>query len=134
MLPDATPCMVEADPLWLGPDQATSLALIVNEFLTNAIKHGADGSTITVKLGRSTEGCRLAVRSRGTLPPRYDPSQTSGFGMRMVLAMVTQLGGRLEASTMSGETEFAVTFEPKIPQPTVLAVVQGGADRQQTLS
>jgi len=134
MLPDATPCMVEADPLWLGPDQATSLALIVNELLTNAVKHGADGSVITVKLGRSTEGCRLAVRNFGTLPPRYDPSQTSGFGLRMVLAMVKQLDGRLEASTMSGETEFAVTFEPKIPQPTVLAVVQGGTDWQRSLS
>src|SRR5215212_9332683 len=112
-------CVVEADPILLGPDQAMPLALIVNELITNAVKHGGGAhSGVTVKLGRSSEGCRLAVRNQGTLPAGYRPESSRGFGMRMVTSMVDQLGGRLETASMAGETEFAVTFQPKIQQPT----------------
>jgi two-component sensor histidine kinase len=79
-----------------------------------------------VKLGRSNEGCRLAVRNRGVLPPGYDPGAARGFGMQMVSNLVVQLRGRLQSSTMAGETEFAVTFPLKTPQPTILGVVEGG--------
>jgi two-component sensor histidine kinase len=115
---------VEADPVLLGPDQAMPLALIVNELVTNAVKHGGGAQAgVTVKLGHSSEGCRLAVRNRGTLPTGYRPEASRGFGMRMVTSMVGQLGGRLEAASMAGETEFAVTFQPKVEQPPLLTVV-----------
>ncbi|HZP76371.1 MAG TPA: histidine kinase dimerization/phosphoacceptor domain -containing protein [Pseudolabrys sp.] len=120
-------CTVEADPLLLSPDQAMPLALIVNELITNAIKHGTPNAPVTVKLGRSNGGCRLAVRNRGTLPIGYEPAAAPGFGMRMVLGMVKQLDGRLEASCMAEETEFAVTFKASLPQPATLSVVDGGA-------
>jgi two-component sensor histidine kinase len=78
---------------------------------------------VTVKLGRSTGGCRLAVRNGGTLPPNYDPAKGTGFGMQMVSRIVDQLNGKLEASSMGGETEFAISFTPAEPQPTILTVV-----------
>jgi two-component sensor histidine kinase len=119
-------CVVEADPVLLGPNQAMPLALIVNELVTNAVKHGGGPEAgVTVKLGRSSEGCRLAVRNLGTLPAGYRPESTRGFGMRMVISMVAQLEGRLEAASMAGETEFAVTFQPKVPQPMELRVIEG---------
>jgi two-component sensor histidine kinase len=120
-------CAVEADPILLGPDQAMPLALVVNELVTNAVKHGGGpDASVTIKLGRSSEGCRLAVRNRGTLPAGYRPENSRGFGMRMVISMVEQLNGRLEAASMAGETEFAVSFGPKHQQPTLLTLV---ADR-----
>ncbi|HEV2602076.1 MAG TPA: cache domain-containing protein [Microvirga sp.] len=125
MLPQSAPIVVDADPILLSPEQAMPLALVVNELVTNAIKHGGVDPAITVKLGRSSEGCRLAVRNRGELPPGYDPSTTRGFGMRMVRSTMAQLQGRLEAASMGSETEFAVTFEPTVTQPT-LRVVEGG--------
>jgi two-component sensor histidine kinase len=120
-------CAVEADPVLLGPDQAMPLALIANELVTNAVKHGGGAQAgVTVKLGHSSEGCRLAVRNRGTLPTGYRPEASRGFGMRMVTSMVGQLEGRLEAASMAGETEFAVTFRPKIEQSPLLTVVSNG--------
>ncbi len=101
------------------------LALVVNELVTNAIKHGGQEPAIIVKLGRSSEGCRLAVRNRGDLPPNYNPAATKGFGMRMVRSTVAQLSGHLEAASMGGETEYAVTFKPSVPQPTLFTVVNG---------
>jgi two-component sensor histidine kinase len=126
MLPEGSPIAVDADPILLSPEQAMPLALVVNELVTNAIKHGGPDPAIAVKLGRSSAGCRLAVRNRGELPPGYDPGSTQGFGMRMVRSTVAQLGGRLEAASMGSETEFAVTFEPTVAQP-VLRVVEAGS-------
>ncbi len=126
MLPEGAPVQVEADPILLGPEQAMPLALVVNELVTNAIKHGGEEPSITVRLGRSSEGCRLAVRNRGSLAPGYDPATTKGFGMRMVRSTVAQLGGRFEAASLGGETEFAVTFQPTVAQPA-LRLLDGGA-------
>lgn len=119
-------CAVQADPLLLLPDQAMPLALTVNELITNAIKHGAPETPITVKLGRSSGGWRIAVRNRGGLPIGFDPAAATGFGMRMVIGMVKQIDGRLECSCMADETEFAVTFKATVTQPASLSVVQSG--------
>jgi two-component sensor histidine kinase len=126
LLPKDLHCQVEADAVMLSPDQAVPLALIVNELVTNAIKHGS--GPFTIKLGRSTEGCKLAVRNAGVLPAGFDPSNSRRFGMRMVISLVTKIEGRLDISSMSGEVEFAVTFPPKVPQPTTLGVVDGALD------
>jgi two-component sensor histidine kinase len=66
------------------------------------------------------------VRNRGDLPPGYDPTATKGFGMRMVRSTVAQLGGRFEAASLGGETEFAVSFQPTVAQPT-LRLIEGSA-------
>jgi two-component sensor histidine kinase len=124
MMPEGSPIQVDADPILLSPAQAMPLALVVNELVTNAVKHGGPQPVVTVKLGRSSEGCRLAVRSRGNLPANYKPDATRGFGMRMVRSTVQQLNGHLEAASMGGETEFAISFQPSVPQPTVFTVVQ----------
>ncbi|MEJ1157213.1 sensor histidine kinase [Prosthecomicrobium sp. N25] len=127
LMPDGETCRVDADPVVLVPEQAMSLALVVNELVTNAIKHGGPGSAITVKLGRSSEGCRLAVRNRGSLPPDFRADDRRGFGMQMVNAMMRQLEGRLEVSSIAGETEFAVTFVPRPPAEVELAVLASTA-------
>ena len=40
LMPQGRACRVEADSILLGSQQASSLALIVNELVTNAVKHG----------------------------------------------------------------------------------------------
>jgi two-component sensor histidine kinase len=121
MMRGTNACTVEADPVVLVPDQATLLALIVNELVTNALKHGSGAlARVTVRLHCGPAGCRLAVRNAGALPADYDPSVNRGFGMQMVSRLARQLHGTLEAGSTNGETEFAVTFEPRAPQPTTL--------------
>jgi two-component sensor histidine kinase len=124
LMPKGDRCHVDADSILLGPQQASSLALIVNELVTNAIKHGDPNTPVEVKFGRSADGCRLAVRNAGALPADYNPARSSGFGMQMVKTLVDQLGGRLDVSCMAKETEFAVTFAPAVPQPPQLGLVE----------
>jgi two-component sensor histidine kinase len=109
MLPEGAPVAVEADPIPLGAEQAMPLAPGFDELVTDAIEHGGEEPAITVRLGRSSDGCRLALR---------DPGATRGFGMRMVRSTVAQLGGRFVAASMGDETEFAAAFQPTGARPT----------------
>lgn len=127
MMLDTNPCTVQADHVvLLGPDQAMPLALIVNELVTNALKHGS-GPGVTIVLGRSDGVCKLAVRSAGSLPAGYDPESSPGFGMKMIGIMVRSLNGRLDAASAGGETEFSVTFAAKGPPPDSPVVGNGAA-------
>ena len=117
LMPDDNLCRVTCDPILLGSQQASALALIVNELVTNAVKHGDGKSPIEVTFTQSADGGRLSVRSAGVLPADFDASGTSGFGMRVVQMLAEQLGGRLEASSEAGHVEFAVTLAPAAPEP-----------------
>ena len=132
LLPEDNPCRVTCDPVLLGSQQASSLALIVNEMVTNAVKHGGKNSLIEVVFTQSADGYRLSVRNAGALPPDYDPAAGSGFGMRMVKMLVDQLGGEFTVSSGDGHTAFTVTFTPAAPAPTDVTVVEdqnGAADK-----
>ncbi len=117
MLPKGAPVAVEAEPIPQGPERAMPLAPVVDEPVTDAIEHGGEEPAITVRLGRSSDGCRLAVRDRGSLRPGHDPGATRGFGMRMVRSTVAQLGGRFVAASMGDEIELAA-FRPTGARPT----------------
>ena len=90
------------------------IGLIVNELVTNAAKHGA--GRIAVSLGDAgSEGYSLSVSDDGAgLPPDFDPASAGGLGMKVVSAMVQQLGGRLLFGSGSGDgargTRFTVLF------------------------
>ena len=115
LMPQGSPCRVESEPLLLGSQDASSLALIVNELLTNAIKYGRKGSPIDVTLVKADGAYRLAIRNEGTLPPDYDLEGQSGFGTRMVRMLAERMGGRLGVASAAGHTEFSVTFTPAPP-------------------
>ncbi len=112
LMPEGSPCRVEGEPLLLGSQEASSLALIVNELLTNAIKYGNNGSPIDVTLARAGDAYRLSIRNEGRRPPDYDLEDQSVFGIRMVRMLADRMGGWLEVASTAGYTEFSVTFTP----------------------
>jgi two-component sensor histidine kinase len=96
---------VVSDYVELPTAQIVPLGLIVNELVTNSVKHGA--SRITVSFIReATGGYVLTVTDDGTgLPADFDPASTPGFGMKVLSALARQLGGELRfggASSVSG--------------------------------
>ena len=98
----------------LPVDKAIPCGLILNELITNALKHGfPDGrrGTIRVELGKARWGqLQLSVEDDGVgMPPGIDIRQTQSLGMHLVCALTEQLGGELEMSGDKG-TSFKVTF------------------------
>ena len=91
-------------------DLAVPLGLILTELVTNAVKHGFPCSgpgRITIRLTRDGDECSLLVADNGA---GADPSLAPGFGMRLVDALVAQLGGGLRRQADSDGTRSEVRF------------------------
>jgi two-component sensor histidine kinase len=97
--------------------QAAPLALILNELVTNALKHGCpDGRSCRIKVGFRTvsEGFRLTVSDEGDgLPDDFKPAAGAGLGMRAIEALARQLGGRFSVEPQAVGAAFAVEFPRK---------------------
>lgn len=75
------------------------IGLIVNELVTNAAKHGS--GEVEVRFTPSSEGhFELAVCDQGPgLGDGFDPAKSAkGLGMKLIVALASQLGGSLVAS------------------------------------
>ncbi|HEV7275041.1 MAG TPA: histidine kinase dimerization/phosphoacceptor domain -containing protein [Devosiaceae bacterium] len=108
-------CYVDAEKTHLSPRQASLLAIITNELMTNAVKHGGGATAkLHVRFDSDAQHSILAVRNSGRLPPGFDPATAEGFGVAMVSRLAGELGGQLQASEQQGEIEFSVRF-PHIP-------------------
>jgi two-component sensor histidine kinase len=102
----------DIDPVVLDRDHATPIALLVNEIVTNSLKHAypnGKAGKIRVALKRG-EGntIRLRVSDDGQGFDTNVPSQ--GLGRRLIGAMVMQLNGAWTYSFENG-----TQFEASIP-------------------
>lgn len=92
---------------WIQP-----IGLLVNEFVTNAAKHGA--GSITVTYSANTSSHELVVCDEGPgLAPDFNPDdERTSLGMRIVGSIVKQLGGTLTAANRPDAKGacFSVTF------------------------
>jgi PAS domain S-box-containing protein len=84
----------------ISNDTAVPLALILNELITNAAKHGvgADGrGTIRVALARDADGFVLSVEDEG---PGFDLHAVRGrsSGLRLVDGLARQIRGQFDVS------------------------------------
>jgi two-component sensor histidine kinase len=105
---------VQSDDVFLPVDAAVPCGLILNELISNALKHafpGDRGGQVRVELctGHDYQYI-LKVGDDGVgLPPDLDLHATGSLGLQVVNTLVDQLGGTIELDTRSG-TEFTITF------------------------
>jgi two-component sensor histidine kinase len=97
---------------------AIPLGFIVNELITNSAKY-AKGNII-VRFETIALGCHLlSVLDGGPgLPAGFDPDASKGLGMRIVRALVKQLGGELRISIGDDGrgARFSVAFQSAAPR------------------
>lgn len=91
----------------LAVDRAIPCGLILNELLTNALKHafvGGRSGTIRVELARQgADGIRLVVADDGRgLPPGFDVGKSPTLGLQLVATLAAQLDGKVYASAGPG--------------------------------
>jgi PAS domain S-box-containing protein len=102
----------EADSIQLPNDAAIPLALIVNELLTNAVKHGLigrDAGNIRVRLTRENDSFLFYVEDDG--PGFHLPSvQRRSSGLALVQGLARQLRGEFEV-TRTPATRCSVRFQ-----------------------
>ncbi|MCI8653889.1 MAG: hypothetical protein HFF11_09390 [Angelakisella sp.] len=90
---------VRGDKIAVSSDKATSIALVVNELLTNALEHGFQGrqrGTVTVTLLRGRETSTITVEDNGQ---GFSPGETreESLGLDLISTIVRdKLGGKLQ--------------------------------------
>jgi len=86
------------------PDQATPVALIVSELVTNALKYAHPSGVagrISVSCRALSDGLVVEVSDDGVgLSEDFDPSADGGLGFRVVRGLARQLGARLTYESM----------------------------------
>jgi two-component sensor histidine kinase len=94
----------EATAGFLPKETAVPLALILNELLTNAAKHGADSRgrvAVNVGLRQRSGEIELYVQDRGA-GFHFDPAQAQSSGLGLVVVMAQRLRGTFTVERHSG--------------------------------
>jgi two-component sensor histidine kinase len=82
------------EQLLIDPSQASTMAVICNELVTNAIKHAREG--VEVSLAVEGEDLVLTVRDDGPgLPSNFEPGATGRFGLVTAARLCAHIRGRL---------------------------------------
>ena len=109
-------CKVEvnaAPGVVIRTDRAVPAVLLVNELITNAVKHAYPGRSckLWVTLGlASGDAAVISVRDEGAgLPAEFD-QKAGRLGMRLVRAFAEQLHGELQVLRKDPGTEFVLKF------------------------
>jgi two-component system, sensor histidine kinase PdtaS len=101
------------DDVALDVGLAIPCALIINELVTNALKHAfpcGRAGTVRVALARNAQSLQLEVSDDGVgLPAGFELTKAMSMGFQVVTALVAQLDGLLEVVSGEGAL-FRLTF------------------------
>ncbi|MGW0902360.1 sensor histidine kinase [Streptomyces sp. NPDC002853] len=86
---------------------------IVQEALTNAVRHGGPGLTIRVGVGVADAALRVTVTDDGRAPE--DPAHTPGFGLVGMRERARSVGGTVEAGPREGGGFAVSAVLPLVP-------------------
>lgn len=123
---DAVRLSLDLHSVRVGMDQATPCGLLVNELVSNCLKHAfpdGHGGDIHVELHALSDPQQVRLRVSDTgvgLPSDFQLARGRSLGLQLVDDLAHQIGGHLEVGPGSS---FAVTFrveEPQTPSGTVV--------------
>jgi two-component sensor histidine kinase len=111
----------DLEEVFLTVDTAIPCGLILNELLTNALKHAfpnAREGTIGVELKHHAPNViALAVTDDGVgMPAGFDPEQAQSLGLQLVVNLAGQLDGRIEIRGQPG-ARVCITFPTEHSPP-----------------
>ena len=98
--------------------EATTLAILINELLTNAVRHGLKGresGVVRVSYGRQGSQVWVTVADDGNgLPPDFTLARNKGLGLSIVRTLVeADLHGQVDwAGNSGGGARFTLLFCP----------------------
>ncbi len=105
-------------PVFMDTDTAVPCGLVVNELVTNSLKHGRKGGAIEVRLTEQGDDFTLCVADNG---PGFGEHPGEGsvesLGLRLVKALVGQLEGTAEFENDNGAVVRIVFPRPEGDSP-----------------
>ncbi|HWE60787.1 MAG TPA: GAF domain-containing protein [Chloroflexota bacterium] len=109
----------EGETIDLETREATTLAILLNELITNAARHGLKGresGTVRVTYGRQGSQVWVTVADDGNgLPEGFTLSKNRGLGLSIVRTLVeADLHGQVDCTGENG-ARFTLLFSPPTP-------------------
>ncbi|MEL6518076.1 MAG: histidine kinase dimerization/phosphoacceptor domain -containing protein [Pseudomonadota bacterium] len=108
------------DEVVLVPDQASPLAMLVTEALTNALKYaGADAGEetyIVLSLKSRDDGAGAVFMLENSLASDAPPDVNAGLGTKLITAFASQLGAYAERERESNRYILRVDFDRVTPE------------------
>ena len=105
-LPEAVELTIEVDDAQLPRDQAVSIGVVLNEAITNAVKHAFEPGQmgkIAVMFAVGREGWRLTISDNGRGVSHN--ALSSGLGTSLIQAFAARAGGTVETRQIKPSTE-----------------------------
>ena len=105
----------EMEPVIMGADLAVPCGLILNELISNALKHGfpnSAGGEIKVMLRSGPDGrCTLCVEDSGVgIPADLEVTTNKSLGLKLVRSLTQQIRGTFELVKINPGTSAHVQF------------------------
>jgi len=98
--------VVDCDEILLTLHQAIPFGLLMNELLSNSLKHGfQDGrrGKVTLSVHRKESAVYVACQDDGVgLPADFDAAKCHSMGLKLAASLARQLGGELEFGSEDG--------------------------------
>jgi hypothetical protein len=120
---------VDTEAIALALKQATAVALIANELLQNAGKHGATRARVFMKATGPVAQLRVIDNGPG-FPPDFDVSRDANLGLSLVDTLARHdLRGNVLFANDSGarvEVTFPLEAAAELRPPSVWAAADGG--------
>lgn len=107
---------VKADDITLSIDSAIPCGLIINELISNSIKHAfteEKEGKISIEMHEVDDNYVLTVEDNGQgFPEDVDFRKTDSLGLQIVQTLTLQLGGEIELEN-NGGAKFTIIFNEK---------------------
>ncbi|MFP5221412.1 MAG: sensor histidine kinase [Acidobacteriota bacterium] len=111
---------IDSEEFFLSVDTAIPCGLILNELVTNSLKHafpGRSSGTVSPRAWTEDGHAVLCVKDDGVgMPPGFDLNQPDTLGLQLVTNLARQLHGTLDMTTGPEGTAFTLRFPlPEFP-------------------
>ncbi|PKD45167.1 hypothetical protein CWD77_06860 [Rhodohalobacter barkolensis] len=106
----------DLEPIILNINQAVPLSLIINEVVTNVLKHAfeeGDSGTIAVSLFETDGEITLIIKDNGKgLPDDFNPKgREKSLGLELIESLAGQLHAEYSYSSLEQGAQFKLTFK-----------------------
>ena len=102
---------VDAEDIILDSKMLSSLGIILNECITNSMKHAfhsIENPEISIKIYKTKSGIKLIYQDNGPGMESTKKSNNSTFGFQLLSMMISQINGTMEIESKNG---MKFTFE-----------------------
>jgi len=116
-----TPIAVDIPSIWtpgiIAEKEAVPIALVLNELLVNAVKHGGKAQghvSVTLRKGQHEESIQVSIRNSGRLRANTDRPTAHHAGLQLVGSLMPHEGASLIREQQENEVLTRLELEPPV--------------------